>query len=300
MKPDLNLLVVFDAVASAGSVTRAAERLSLSQPAISHALNRLRAHFGDPLFFRKGAGVQLTPRALNMKAEIRFILQSAETVLANQPFNPANNSRKFRIAASDYALATLVPQMQKRFREHAPYCQLEIVPVEGGVLTQMERGTLDCSYWGTTTPEGPWVSQILFQEHYVGVVSKVHPVFENNSPPKITLDDYLKYPHIVVSMKDPGRNQIDFALEKLGKQRRIAMATHSFIGNMECLTAGNLIASLPAKLVQTVQPSGLIVFELPFDVPAYDYSLIWHNQAEKDEGLLWFRTQIIDSVTKTD
>ena len=130
MRPDLNLLVVFDAVASCGSVTLAAGRLALSQPAVSHSLKRLRAHFSDPLFIRKGAGVQPTPRATAIAKDIRQILQAADMVFTNRPFNPARTSRTFKIAASDYALSILLPSLQRKFLSKAPHCQLEIIQAD--------------------------------------------------------------------------------------------------------------------------------------------------------------------------
>ena len=129
MKPDLNLLAVFDAVARTGSVTAAAEHLGLSQPAVSHALNRLRATVGDPLFTRSGRGLVPTPAALAMLAPARDLLARATALLSPQQFKPDSATMVFRLGASDFAAHTLVPDLVLRLRQAAPLVTLEVLPV---------------------------------------------------------------------------------------------------------------------------------------------------------------------------
>lgn len=289
MRPDLNLLAVFDAVARLGSVTAAAEHLALSQPAVSHALNRLRATVGDPLFTRSGRGLVPTPRAVAMLAPARDVLTSATGLLAPQLFSPESETAVFRVGASDYAALTLVPEIARLTHHTAPHVRLEIAPVGGETLRQLESGVLDVSYWGTRPPGPPFHHQVLFQEHYVGVARTRHPAFGKTRCGRVTLSRYLSYSHAVVSLREPGTNEIDRALARLNRSRRIGLASHSFAGNIASLTRSDLIASLPARLCQSSLLRGLRVFKLPLDVPAYSYGLVWHQRSHVAPGHRWLR-----------
>lgn len=289
MRPDLNLLIVFDAVAQTGSVTAAAERLSLSQPAVSHALKRLRDLLGDPLFIRTRKGFLPTPRAETMLGPVRAMLTSAETLLANREFNPATDARRLRLGGSDYAALTLVPSLVRALRKAAPNIKVEIVPVGAATLAHLEEGKLDLSFWGTKSPPPPFRAQTLFREHYVGLMSARHPLARGLKKPNVTLSQYLAYPHISVSMRDPGRNELDLALSRLGRSRNIAVSSHSFAGNMQCLRDGDLIATPPSRLCVGAMIKGLKTFKLPLSVPDYFYSLVWHERNDKDPALIWLR-----------
>ncbi len=292
MKTDLNLLVVFDAVARAGSVTGAAVRLSLSQPAISHALNRLRDLLGDPLFTRKGRGLVATPRAMALMVPIRDALQSIEGLMAPVEFDAASEARCFRIGASDYASLTLVAPLLRKLRDEAKLVTLDIVPVGNDTLLRLESGLLDLSFWGTVPPEGDFRHAALFREHYVGLVCSRHPIIKGQKVPKVSLEQYLSYPHAVVSLKDPGRNAVDETLAKFGKRRKIGIATQSFVANVHFLEGSDLIAAMPARLCEGARAAGLVAFKLPIAVPDYEYGIVWHRRTDADAAFIWLRKAI--------
>jgi DNA-binding transcriptional LysR family regulator len=292
MAPDLNLLSVFEAVARLGSVTAAANRLALSQPAVSHALNRLRATVRDPLFTRSGRGLVPTPRAVAMLAPARDVLAEAAALLAPQSFRPGQSKALFRIGASDYAALTLVPALARLLQNEAPQVALEIAPVGGDTLRQLEEGALDLSFWGAQPPTKPFHHRVLFEERYLGAARAGHPVFGPSGKGRVTLSRYLGYPHAVVSLRDPGANAFDQALALLGRPRRIGLASHSFAGNMASLETSDFIASLPSRLCRTGLARGLRMFKLPLEVPPYSYGLVWHQRTHAAAGHMWLRDAI--------
>ena len=269
-RPDLNLLVVFDAIASTGSVTAAAERLALSQPAVSHALNRLRDVLGDPLFVRGKVGLRPTPRAQAMTADVRAILAAAGAVFAQAAFDPATTQRRFRIGASDYSSLTLLPRLGRDFCAAAPQATLDVLPVGKTTLAQLEAGDVDCTFWGAAPPPSPWVAQLLYRESLIGMLSRAHPLARSLPGQAVTLDDYLANPHAAVSLRDPSINPVDAALAAIGRTRRVALVSQSFAGIMAALPGSSLIASLPTKLAPAARREGLVTFDLPLNLLGYD------------------------------
>lgn len=300
MKPDLNLLAVFDAVALTGSVTAAAAQLGLSQPAVSHALNRLRSTVGDPLFTRSGRGLVPTPTAQGMLAPVREVLITATALLAPKSFTPESDRSVFRIGASDYAALILVPALARLVQSKAPLVTLEIVSAGRETLHKLESDELDVSFWGTEPPDKPFHYEALFQEHYIGVAHARHAIFAAAISGKIPLLAFLEYPHAVVSMGDPGANQIDKALQLLGETRRVSLSSHSFAGNIASLNGCDYIANLPSKLGRVALGLGLQVFELPMDVPPYSYGFVWHHRTHMSPKHLWLRNVMNSAASMKD
>lgn len=291
-RPDLNLLAVFDAVAACGSVTGAAERLALSQPAVSHALNRLRDLIGDPLFVRGRRGLQPTPRAEAMRAPVREILAASSAILAGAPFAPESSERRFRVGVSDYASLTLVPPLIRALRTLAPRATFETRAVGPTTFAELEGGELDCAFWGADPPGSRWRAARLFSERLIGVIADDHPLARRvKTTGAIGLDDYLAFPHVVVSIGARGANPVDLALAALGRSRAVAVVTQSFAANMEALHGSDLIASVPSRLTLSAQP-GLSVFELPLALADYDYTLLWHARTDADSASAWLRAEI--------
>jgi DNA-binding transcriptional LysR family regulator len=292
MKPDLNLLAVFDAVALTGSVTAAAVQLGLSQPAVSHALNRLRSTVGDPLFTRSGRGLVPTPTAQAMLAPVRDVLITATALLAPKSFSPDSDRSVFRIGASDYAALVLVPALARLVQSKAPLVTLEIVPTGRETLHKLAGDELDASFWGTEPPDKPFHYEPVFQERYIGVARAGHPIFAAAINGKTPLLAFLDYPHAVVSMGDPGVNQIDKALQLLGKTRRVGLSSHSFAGNIASLGDSDYITNLPSKLGRVALGLGLRVFDLPVKLPPYAYGFVWHHRTHMSPKHQWLREMI--------
>jgi DNA-binding transcriptional LysR family regulator len=290
---DLNLLVVFDAVARTRSVTAAAQELFLSQPAVSHALNRLRDLVGDRLFLRGPGGLAPTPRAEAMMGPAREALAQAARAFAPGKFDPATTRRVFRVAASDYALATVAPALVALARAETPQARLELPAMREGALELLETGELDAAFWGASPPPRPWRSVELFRERLVGLVRARHPLAVKARAGHVALDDYLAHPHIAVSWRDPRLSAVDARLAEIGRARRIAVATPNFAANVAALRGADLVMSLPSRYCAGLDLRGLARFELPLALDDFAYLLVWHARTDDDAANVWLRAAVV-------
>ena len=289
---DLNLLTVFNAVAQTGSVSAAAALLSLSQPAVSHALSRLRRLTGDPLFVRSGGGLVATPRAVEMRQGAYETVMSARALLAPAGFDPLTDARSFKIASSDYSSMTLLPMLLRAVRQKAPHCAIELTPVGASTLKHLESGDLHGSFWGVEPPAPPLQSMLLFSDKLAGIVCASHPLAERARQSRVTLSDYLAYPHAIVSHNVSSGNQIDTALRAMGLSRQIRYIGQSFAGNLAAMNGTNLIAAVPPRLLPYAGRLGFVSFELPLPIEPFPYYFIWHCRTEADAALIWLRREI--------
>lgn len=287
-RPDLNLLVVFEAVASTGSVTRAASLLSLSQPAVSHALNRLRAITGDPLFVRSRGRLAPTPQAERMAAQAAALIADARAIMEPSSFDVANNQRTFRIACSDYSLLTIMPSLVKAMRAQSAGTRLEIAPVGKPTLSDLESGMLDASFWGSAAPGTPFQSLYLHNDKFVCATCARHPL-PRNGQGESTLADYLDRAHARVSIDGAPPSSVDRSLDLLGHKRHVAVTATGFSAVLTFIQGTDLVATIPARLTAEAERHGLVISPLPFDVEPISYSLIWHRRKGSDPAHIWFR-----------
>lgn len=286
---DFNLLVIFDAIATSGSVSKAAGKLSLSQPAVSHALNRLRDQLDDKLFVRNGQKLVPTPRALDMIPTVEKLLREAQDVFSASGFDPAGDERVFRLAASDYSHLILNPAIIAECRRRAPRVGLQISGIDAGLLDRLANGALDVSFWGTRPPPEPYRSMVLFRERFVGVVDGSHPLAQMEA---VSLSDYLAFPHVTIVFGISGQNPLEIALERVNARREVKIASPSFVTSLSALRGTDLVATLPSRFLDNPLAAGYARFELPLEPVEYDYHLIWHARSDNDPGLLWFRELI--------
>ncbi len=289
MKPDLNLLVVFEAVARCGSVTQAANVLGLSQPAVSHALNRLRGQVGDALFTRAGRGLVPTPRAQAMMGPVQDVLAGAGPLLARTRFDARKDVTVFRVGVSDYAGMTVMPAVMQRLDQAAPGVTVVLTGVGEATLGHLGNGALDLTFWGTRGVDAPFRYQRLFAEHYVGVARAGHAIFASGA----TLREYVAHGHVVVSLGDPGASAVDAALRGMGLARKVRLVSPSFAGNLAVVAQTDLLATMPARLWAAGGPVGLRAFDLPLAVPSYDYGMVWHARTDASPAHCWLRTEIM-------
>ncbi len=285
---DLNLLVVFDAIARTGSVKDAAPQLSLSQPAVSHALNRLRDLIGDPLFVRSHTRLVPTERARSMMEPVKAILSAVRSVIDVNKFSPASTKRNFRIAISDFTALTIVPWLVRTLRQRAPSLELDLVSVNEQTLAQLETGELDCTFWGLNPPPSPYLSQLLFHDHFVAFCCASHPLVRDLQR-RVTLDEYLSYPHAIASFRAANASPVDVVLAGQGQARNITLRSPSFMSNITAISGTDLITTLPSRLAPLALSQGLSNFTLPMAVPDFPYSLVWHRRTDPDPACAWFR-----------
>lgn len=290
---DLNLLEVFDAVAATGSTTLAADRLAISQSAVSHALNRLRDIVGDPLFVRSRGALVPTPHAAAMIPPVCDLLRSAREILTPAAFEPLAGAHRFRVGASDYAAVTTVPGLVRCVRAAAPNATIEVIPIGERVLSQLETGELDIAYVGAEPPSAPFLSRELFRERFVGLLCARHPLALKAGQGQLSLDDYLAYPHAMVTFRDPRLSPVDVALAGVGRQRRVTLAAPSFSSTVASLAGTDLLMSMPSRLADLAIGADLVRFDLPLFVPDYPYSIVWHRRTESDRACVWLRSQAV-------
>jgi len=293
---DINLLVVFHQVAECRSVTLAADRLALSQPAVSHALNRLRQLFDDPLFVREKGGLGLTTRALELVEPVRRALDAVQSVLAPQGFDPTTATRRFRLGASEYTAVILLPAVASVLHAAAPHAGFAFEAVDGSVFEKLAKGEIEAVFWGTTPPPEPFVATELFRETQVGAVGAQHPLAAKARSGEVSLEDYMSSMHWRVNYAASIPSLVDTTLDGMGLTRRIALETTSFGGDTSLLKNASLMLTLPSRVFNAAADEGVVLFALPFSVPDFVYYLIWHPRTRSDQGSRWLRTQIIDAA----
>ena len=286
---DLNLLVAFDALYDARNVTRAADRLALTQPTVSGMLTRLRDLFGDPLFVRTQHGVIPTPRADDLAEPIKTMLTDIEALITPMDFDPASATMTISISANDYMQHSLIVPLIRNLRKIAPGIRLAILPAEiTDLADKMARGTIDIA---VTIPEfaGPNLPRsLLYTERYVCAARKGHPL----SGKKLSLDDFCRFDHVVVSPTGGSfKGPAEIALAELGASRTVSVSLPSFHVLLETIRTGDFLALVPERLLYG-KMAGLKLFNPPITVPDFDVIATWHQRVERNPVHRWLRSRL--------
>lgn len=287
---DLNLLKAFDALMDERNVTRAAERLAVTQPAVSAMLNRLREALGDPLFVRAQRGITPTSRALDLAGPVKRILADIDAALQPVAFDPATAAFTVTLSATDYALRAVVVPFVAALRPVAPLVRVAVVQAQGPeLLDRLERGTLDMALITPELSPPDLHSRTLFEERYVCVLREQHPAGLTGA---LTLDSFCALDHGIVSLQGGGfSGPTDEALGRLGRQRRVMVSVPSFGMLLDMVRSTDLIAVVPARLVRDA--AGLAVRPLPLAVAGFTKILAWHARTHADPRLRWVREQLV-------
>jgi len=284
---DLNLLVALDALLAERSVSRAAVRLHLSQPAASALLARLRELFGDPLLLRSARGMLPTQRALELLGPVRNVLDEIDAIVQPRAaFDAASALHTFTLSASDYVEYALLPKLVDFLEHKAPGVRLAVVPLDlNTVAKQMENGEVDLCITGLQNAAAGLHRRPLYTERIVAVVRRNHPGVRD----RLTLDKYCSLEHIQVSVRGSGFSaRIDEALALLGRRRRERLAVPHFLLVPEIVARSDMISTLPERLARGYA-SRLRIFELPLDIEAFTVGEIWHERNDRDPAQKWLR-----------
>jgi len=290
-KVDLNLLVALDALLAERSVSRAALRLHLSQPATSALLARLRDLFGDPLLMRSARGMLPTPRALELLGPVRAVLHEIDAIVQPQSaFDPAKAVYTFTLSASDYVEYTLLPALVDYLEQHAPGVQLAVRPLDLQLVAkQLENGDVDLCVTGLQNAAPGLHVRPLYTERIVSVVRREHPVAEL----PLTLDAFCNLEHIQVSVLGSGfSNRIDAALTALGRTRRARLTVPHFLLIPEIVARSDMISALPERLARGYQDR-LRILQIPLEVPGFTVGEIWHERNQRDPAQRWLREVLL-------
>ncbi len=287
---DLNLLKAFDALMDERNVTRAAERLAVTQPAVSATLNRLRDALGDPLFVRTQRGIAPTERALALAGPIKRILADIEAVLQPQAFDPATAAFTVTLSATDYALRAVVMPFVAALRPLAPHIRVAVIQAHGPeLLERMERGELDLALITPQMAPADVHVRPLFDERYVCVLRQGHPAV---GPEALTLDTFCALDHGIVSLQGGGfSGATDEALSRLGRQRQVKVSVPSFGMLLDLVRSTDLAALVPERLLVGV--TGLEVCPAPLEVAGFTKVLAWHARTHVDPRQRWVRDLLV-------
>jgi DNA-binding transcriptional LysR family regulator len=287
---DIGMLRAFEALMRERSVSRAAARLFLSQPAVSAALNRLRETFDDPLFTRTPHGVTPTPRAQALAPQVEKVLADIGRLFEpDQPFDPAQSSRIFRIAGSDHASRLLLAPLTRLLTDAGSSVRLLWeAPGSTPVTERLQQGELDVAVLARIRRPQDVQTQVLYSDHYVYVLRKGHP----GAGEPVTLDSFCATPQIFLGYGTSTLDDlIDDTLARAGRQRLAQVAVSSFGQILHQLRHSDHAAVL-GRRVATQYADELHIQPLPFELPGYDSLLCWAERFEADAGIRWLRERI--------
>ncbi len=284
---DLNLLRTLDVLIEERQVSRTAQRLGVSQPAISHALGRLRRHFGDPLLVRQGQEMVLTPRAAELAGPLRQVLAEIRQLTGPARFDPARAEGRLRIACTDYALAIIMPHVLAGLAHEAPGLSIAYSHISGNMFEQLESGFLDLCLSGQASYRELQL-EVLFQEHFVLAVRADHPLVGE----PVTLERFIAWPHVLVDVVHSRLHGIDERLAARSLKRHIALRMPSFLAAAFFARESDIVVPIPARIAALhAKPMGLAILQPPaeLDLGAFDYVQAWHPRRNDDPLHRWLR-----------
>ena len=296
---DLNLLRVFDEVMAEGSLTRAARNLSLTQPAVSNALRRLRETLGDELVQRSGQGMAPTPRARAIWPAVREALAQLQSSLIPNEFVPAEANTSFVLAMSDASAAELIPVLTETLEKQAPRVTLRVVPLttrDPRSMLDEEACDLAVGYFPSMladltarTQSGepqPFFHQRLFTGEYVCVMRKDHPLAQG----PLSIDAFCAARHMLVSFSGRPFGFIDEALATLGRERFVVLTVNQFFTAARVVANANLLTVLPLHFLKVTGFADQLVFRpLPFEVSPVLVDAVWHRRNQQRSSHVWLR-----------
>jgi DNA-binding transcriptional LysR family regulator len=287
---DLNLLVHLDALVQTESVTRAAERLGLSTPAMSHALARLRAQLHDPLLVRSGRAMTLSMAATELRPRVRNLVEAARDLLT--PATPPalrELERTFRLLASDYVLLMVGHGLDARTREQAPRVTLGFIPNSTRDAELLREGAVDLAV-GVYRELPPELRvQTLFEERLVCVAREDHPQVRR----RLSRARYVAAEHIQVAVRGRPGGEVDDILARDGDARRVTRQVPFFLSALHIAAESDLLLTVPERVARaTASRFGLRIFDLPVDVPPYPVRQVWHPRHDTDPAHRWLRSTL--------
>ena len=294
---DLNLLRVFDVVMAERNVTRAAARLSMTQPAVSNALRRLREATQEELFVRSATGMQPTGHAQALWPTVRASLDSLQDALAPQGFDPRSDAQTFTLAMADATAALFVPVLTQALQRESAQVELQVVALATrDPRTLLEQGQADIALGffpdlgGALAAEGNAARmrlEPLYDCAYVCVMRRGHALAV---PGALTLDAYCAADHLRVNFAGRPRGFVDEALDRLQRERRVKITVNHFATAGHTVAQTDLLTVLPRSfLPATGLQAQLVTQPLPFELPGIEVGLLWHRRHERDTAQRWLR-----------
>jgi DNA-binding transcriptional LysR family regulator len=286
---DLNLLIVFTALAEERNVTRAAARLFLSQPAVSRALQRLRDMFHDDLLIRTANGYEPTPKGQRLLQDLATMLPRLDRLMAGGDFDPSTEDATFRIAATDHAAHLLVPPLCNAVLAKPAKVDFSFVPLHAGQYEALEKGRLDLVLNADHDTSTFHLSkEVIFEVDFVCVVSR-RSKFER----AITLKQYLAAEHVAVDILGGVQTHPDKHLAAIGEKRRCPLVVAQYTVAIRVAAVTDMIATVPRRMALLEAPKKVTkILEGPAALGSFKYVMIWHERMQTDAAHVWLRSTI--------
>ena len=293
---DLNLLVVLHALITEQSVSRAATKLHLSQPATSAALKRLRSTLHDPLLVRDGLKMVLTPRAEELLVPLAAILGEIDRTLDTPtPFNPAIVDRTIRIATNDYGAFVLIPPLMNRLQQVAPGIDLEVWEIGRDALAALNEGKIDLAIADGWTLRQCSSTEVLFPETFTCLVRQDHPRIRAG----LTVEDYLSEQHILVSARGRVPGHVDVILAQRGVQRHVRLTLPHVLAVPAAISATDCIVTLASRIAHALAADyHLKMFVPPIEINGFEIAMAWKPRMTNDPAIKWLRSELM-SISKS-
>ncbi|HMC30587.1 MAG TPA: LysR family transcriptional regulator [Candidatus Angelobacter sp.] len=300
---DLNLFVVLEAIYREGNLTRAGRQLKLTQPAMSHALKRLRELLKDPLFIREGAHMVPTPFSRNMINDVRQALQILEVNLyENRNFDPAHTRRNFMVGFWELMESTILPSLAVTLSRAAPEISITTLRVKRREIeAELSSGAIDLALDVPINMSDSVRRKPLFSDRVVVVARQGHPAVGR----ELDLDTYLSQEHILVSSRRYGPSLVDTELNRKGKKRRIVLRCQNYFAACRVASETDMLLTMPehyAEMLNTRFENRLYPFPLK-SLQTLDIHMYWHESADNDPPNRWLReeiTKIVDEFISAD
>jgi DNA-binding transcriptional LysR family regulator len=294
---DLNLLVALDALLREANVSRAAMRIGLSQPALSHALQRLRDLIGDPLLVRSGARMELTPRAQGLRGPLAQALDQVRSLFVPDAFDAASSERQFRLMMPDLAVELLMPPLMAKITQAAPNIRIDVVPWRGpAIFTAEFARTIDLVI-SIGNAFGGFHRQRLYTDSDALAVRRGHPAGAKLKK----RDAFLSAKHVAVIIRGQGEDLIEPWLRAKGIERRIALVVPGYIEALHVTARTDLVAFVPQRLIAALSKQlTLVSVKPPFDPGIDEQFMFYPTRAQMDPGSIWLRRLMLETGRELD
>jgi DNA-binding transcriptional LysR family regulator len=297
MTKNLNLLSIFIAIAEERSLSKAAEKLGLSQPTMSYSLKKLREDFNDPLFVRASKGVVLTPVAKSLQPRIKELIAQAEQIFEQSSRRPEDYKGAFKMATTPYVEAQILKPLMEQIHALNPHASLKTMTLRGELpFQEIESGLFDvaiASYF-TSLPE-KFYMRTIGKDPYVAVLRKGHPYIKSRQ----RLEDYLQLKHIRIALGWNEAGRVDKVLQKKNLRREIVGQLGDFLAAPLLVEDSDFVLTLPSGLAALYKRIAMVdIVELPVKVEPLETTMIWHARTHQDAAQTWFRKCIADNFQK--
>lgn len=294
---DLNSLRLLNEIYETGSLSRTADRMGISQPAISIALGKLRRRFDDALFIRVGNTMKATPQTDGMIAGVKSAIDMLEATLAYRSnFDPKTTDRTFRLAMTDIGQIVMLPKILDAIASVAPYANINISNISERTPQLLESGELDLAIGFVPLLSAGFFMQALFKDRFACLVRSDHPRVKEN----LTLEQFKHESHVVVTTSGTGHLIVDRILEEKKIARKVAVRIPNFLGLVTIISSSNHLCTLPRRAALIMAQTEIVsAFPAPFPLPEYTVKQHWHERQARDPGNRWLRALLSELYSKS-